>query len=102
KGDQVEAVSTTVKPVTQTAEVAVKRASRMETGRPSWAAAGRLRRTVPARMAPTKPNTRVRAGLKDAGEWISALPGAVESSAISPSLGCRPGPASGWLGSRQS
>jgi hypothetical protein len=58
------AVSTTTRPVTQTAEVAVNRAS-TKAIRPPRALAGSQRRTPPARMARTKLRARARAGWKN-------------------------------------
>jgi hypothetical protein len=57
------AVSTTTRPVTQTAEVAVNRAS-MKAMRPPRALAGSQRSTPPARTARKKLRARARAGRK--------------------------------------
>jgi hypothetical protein len=59
-------VSTTAKPVTDTADVAVNRASSNEVDWPDAVAAGNNNSTVPNAMVATKPVTTVRAG------WFSS------------------------------
>jgi len=59
------AVLTTIKPVTQTADVEVKRASRIESPFPGEVVKGIIRRIVPVRITDKKLNRIVCAGCRD-------------------------------------
>ncbi len=64
KGEKYVAVSTTIRPVTQTADVAVKKASTRERSLPGWTAMGSESRIVPNRISAAKPETSTWAGVR--------------------------------------
>lgn len=61
--DQCVAVSTVIRPVRLTADVAVKRASRSGVGRPSTTAQGEARTAVPTAMTSRNPSATATVGL---------------------------------------
>ncbi len=67
KPDQYVGVSTTVRPVTQTALVAVKTATRSGACPPSARDTGSMSRTVPTATARAKAATTTWAGCRNAG-----------------------------------
>jgi hypothetical protein len=62
RGVKVSAVSNTTRPVTQVAEVAVKKAS-VQDKRSGYVAQGSLRSRVPVRMMKRNPVTGMREGV---------------------------------------
>src|SRR5687767_7061862 len=69
--DQYEPVSTTTRPVTQTAEVAVKRATLNGGDEPLAVETGSIRSKVPSAITPAKPNTIMSALVRTAGAELS-------------------------------
>ena len=73
KPDQYDGVSTTTRPVTQTALVAVKSDSRRVAPPSPERETGSRSRTVPAAMAPAKPSTTTCAGWRRRRRLVLSL-----------------------------
>ena len=96
KGDQAVAVSTVVSPVTQTAEVAVNRAStRLAPRWPPGVAIGRRSRTVTTAIMAAKTATASRAGEKRAARSSRLRTPSRSSRDAGPPVRSRAGPALG-------